>query len=143
MKKLAIFTIIGLLLFGITATASADGYSYCTYCCAVAISGQTVSCGGFYIPDPCVKLNGPLANAFKYSYPSWATVVWGDSQGYYSFYGQPSLGNYPGNTVSASAPFYVGSQCIIYTGTSTPFDVNCAMIGQWVNVMRVIPMWVM
>ena len=139
MKKLAIFAIIGLLLFGITGVASAqvqdDG---CQYCCKVVITGCTFSCGGFYIPGAFVDLYGPLRDCAV----DGVVCTESNPMGQYGLWVKVPLGNHWGNTVAAVAWFnWGGYNEVYYEGVTAGFNVDCAVIGQYVMLTKDIPMW--
>lgn len=135
MKKLAIFAIIGLLLFGLTSVASAQN---CQYCCKVVIVGATFSCGGFYIPGAFVDLIGPLAALAVDGVVSTQS----DAMGQYGLWVVVPLGNHWDNYVQAFAYFsWGGANLVYYEGRTEGFNVDCAVIGQFVQLIKPIPMW--
>jgi hypothetical protein len=137
MKKIAVLAFVMMLAVGaITSTASAsDGL--CQWCCKVCIYGYTLSCGGFYIPNADVRLNGPLARQFQ-------PMIWAsDSTGCFGVCDLVPLGNYFGNYLDARAIYQVGGQTVLYYyGQSCYFDVNCYVVGQVVQIGINVPLWV-
>jgi hypothetical protein len=102
--------------------------------------GATMSCGGFYLPNAYVELQGELRT--KGNYAPYATSS--DSLGRYALMGIVPLNNYWNNKVIAFASLDVGTMSKIwYGGESASFDVHCFVIGQLVQCDIQIPLWVL
>lgn len=140
MKHIA--SLMTVLVIGVcvsVATADADSNPEMSCCCQVMISGITLSCGGFYIPNPYVELQGDLR--IKGNFAPY--VTFGDSLGNYALMAMVPLNNYYNNRIHAFAFFEAGFMSKIwYEGVSSGFDVHCFFIGQVVQCNIQVPMWV-
>jgi hypothetical protein len=112
--------------------------NYCQYCCKIVITGITFSCGGFYIPGAYIDLYGPLRDDAVEGMASTES----NTMGQYGLWVKVPLGNHWGNTVVAFAWFeWGGPNEVYYEGVTAGFNVDCAVIGQYVMLTKDIPMW--